>query len=109
MKLPLTMSIYESAKSILHPAATATPPCELVRDQHRSRSDGWLSGVVGTRPYNSGYNIVPAAAQNGVIAIAAGSEHVVALTTNGSVGGVGNNYSGQLNVPVAAQTGVVAI
>ena len=39
----------------------------------------------GRDPYNSGYNIVPAAAQSGVIAIAAGSEHVVALTTNGSV------------------------
>ena len=50
----------------------------------------------GRDPYNSGYNIVPAAAQSGVIAIAAGSEHVVALTTNGSVVAWGNNYSGQL-------------
>ena len=50
---------------------------------------------------------VPIAAQSGVVAIAAGEEHIVALKMDGSV--VAWRISFQMTVPVAAQSGVTAI
>jgi len=52
---------------------------------------------------------VPAAAQSGVVAIAMGWHHMVALKNDGSVVAWGDNRYGQTNVPVAAQSGVRAI
>ena len=46
---------------------------------------------------------------SGVVAIAAGGFHTVALKNDGSVLAWGGNYYGQTTVPVAAQSGVTAI
>jgi len=56
-----------------------------------------------------GQTNVPAAAQSGVVAIAMGTYHMVALKNDGSVVAWGKNNNGQTNVPAAAQNGVVAI
>ena len=56
-----------------------------------------------------GQTTVPAAAQSGVTAIAAGYYHTVALKANGGVVAWGYNSSGQTTVPTAAQSGVMAI
>jgi len=55
------------------------------------------------------YTNVPVAAQSGVMAIASGDHHTVALKTNGEVLAWGDNNYGQTDVPVAAQSGVMAI
>jgi alpha-tubulin suppressor-like RCC1 family protein len=52
---------------------------------------------------------VPVAAQSGVVAIAAGGAHTVALKSDGSVLAWGRHNEGQTNVPIAAQSGVTAI
>ena len=57
----------------------------------------------------SGTAKMPVAAQSGVVAIAAGYAHTVALMQDGSVIAWGSNSHGQTSVPVAAQRGVVAI
>ena len=49
------------------------------------------------------------AAQSGVIAIAAGSFHTLALKNDGSVVAWGYNAYGQTEVPIAAQSRVAAI
>jgi alpha-tubulin suppressor-like RCC1 family protein len=46
---------------------------------------------------------------SGVVAIAAGRYHSLALEANGGVVAWGLNYNGQCNVPAVAQSGVVAI
>ncbi len=56
-----------------------------------------------------GQTNVPVAAQSGVMAIAAGHYHTLALKTNGMVVAWGLNNLGQTTVPVAAQSGVTAI
>ncbi len=58
---------------------------------------------------DSGQTTVPVAAQNGVIAIAAGANHTVALKEDGSVVAWGDNQYGETDVPVSAQSGVTAI
>jgi len=60
------------------------------------------------RSLEYGQTNVPAAATN-CVAIAAGVEHCLALTAEGKVLAWGDNSSGQTNVPVAAQSGVVKI
>jgi len=79
------------------------------------------SSVVAWGNNGQGQTDVPVAAQSGVIAIAAGGYHTVALKTNGSVlswgyyawydddGGYHYYDFGQTTVPVAAQSGVTAI
>ncbi len=52
---------------------------------------------------------VPAAAQSGVTAIAAGGYHTLALKQDGSIVAWGNNQYGQTTVPAEARTGVIAI
>ena len=67
-------------------------------------------GTVVAWGYNSsGQTTVPIAAQSGVVAIAAGEGHTVALKSNGSVVAWGHNYSGQTTVPIGAQSGVMEI
>jgi PKD repeat protein len=52
---------------------------------------------------------VPAAAQSGIIAVAAGEYHSLALTAAGEVLAWGDNKQGQCDVPAAAQSGIIAI
>ena len=52
---------------------------------------------------------MPIAAQSGVVAIAAGEAHNVALQSDGSVVAWGYNDFSQTTVPLEAQTGVIAI
>jgi alpha-tubulin suppressor-like RCC1 family protein len=56
-----------------------------------------------------GQTTVPVEAQSGVIAIATGSYHTVALKKDGSVLAWGANADGQTKVPVEAQSGVMAV
>ena len=56
-----------------------------------------------------GQTAVPVGAQSGVIAIATGAGHTLALKNDGSVVAWGWNGYGQTDVPVAAQSGVTAI
>jgi uncharacterized delta-60 repeat protein len=62
----------------------------------------------GASEYNYGQTIVPVAAQNGVTAIAAGITHTLALRSDGTVVGWGNNDYGQTTVPEGL-SGVTAI
>src|SRR6185503_8267889 len=52
---------------------------------------------------------VPAAAQSGVVAIAAATYYTIALTTNGSVLAWGLLGAAPASVPPVAQSGVIAI
>lgn len=70
------------------------------------KSDG---SVLAWGRNDLGQTTVPAAAQSGVIAIAAGAAHTVALKNDGSVLAWGWNVDGQTTVPIAAQSGVTAI
>jgi hypothetical protein len=65
--------------------------------------------VVGWGLNNYGQASIPPAAQSGVIALAGGAVHSLALKTNGTIVTWGNTDSGQSIVPPAAQTGVSAI
>ncbi len=78
---------------------------------------GWLS-TASAAPAGAaiawGYRFsddttIPGAAQSGVVAVAAGSGHILALKIDGSVVAWGDNSNGQMNVPLAAQSGVMAI
>ena len=57
----------------------------------------------------AGQATVPLLAKSGVMAIAAGFAHTLALLTNGSVAAWGENFNGQTTVPFAAKSGVMAI
>ena len=65
--------------------------------------------VVAWGENSSGQTSVPLAAQSGVVAIAAGGYHTVALKSDGSVLAWGADGDGQTDVPVPAQSGVRAI
>jgi alpha-tubulin suppressor-like RCC1 family protein len=66
-------------------------------------------GVVTWGDNTFGQLPVPSAAGSGVVAVAAGQGHTLALKTTGSVLAWGWNTSGQSTVPSAASSGVVAI
>lgn len=65
--------------------------------------------VVAWGANSFGLTNVPVSAQSGVIAIAVGDYHAVALKSDGTVVAWGYNDNGQTNVPAAAQSGVVAV
>ncbi len=67
-------------------------------------------GMVVAWGYNNlGQTTVPAAALSGVIAIAGGGFHTLALKNNGTLLAWGENRASLASVPVAAQSGVKAI
>ncbi|MEI7733285.1 MAG: immunoglobulin domain-containing protein [Verrucomicrobiota bacterium] len=70
------------------------------------KNDGSLLAL-GDNTY--GQTTVPAGAQKGVKAVAAGMQFLLALKTNGAVVAWGKNSVGQTNVPVGAQSGIMAI
>ena len=75
-------------------------------------SSGQVTGTPTTgAPYSATASPVTIGGQvlTGVMAIAAGSYHSIALKNDGSVVVWGWNNHGQTNVPVAAQSGVTAI
>jgi hypothetical protein len=75
------------------PVAAATVPGTVV---------GW--------GYNHSHQIdIPDEAQSGVIQVAAGCNHSLALKSNGKVIAWGDDTFGQTEVPVAAQSGVIAV
>ena len=57
----------------------------------------------------NGQTVTPLAAQSGVVAIAAGARHTLALRKDGQVFAWGINGNGQCNVPAEALSGVRAI
>lgn len=57
----------------------------------------------------SGQGDIPLEARSGVVEIAAGANHVLAITQAGKVIAWGDNSYGQCDVPVSAQSGAVAI
>jgi len=65
--------------------------------------------IVAWGANREGQTNVPKAALSGVVAVAAGGSHTVALKEDGSVLAWGNNRMGQASVPLAAHTGVKAI
>jgi hypothetical protein len=84
-------------------SATSSPPAVL------TVTAPLPGAVVAWGNDDHGQSTVPAAAQSGVVAIAAGWNHTLALKSNGSVLAWGSNNVGQTNVPVGAQSGVTAI
>ncbi len=84
-------------------AVTSAPPAVLTVNQ-------LPPGMVVAWGYNNlGQTTVPAAALSGVIAIAGGGFHTLALKNNGALLAWGDNRAGLASVPVAAQSGVKAI
>jgi hypothetical protein len=68
------------------------------------------AGRVVAWGYNdSGQINIPQSAQSGVVAIAVGISHSLALKSDGSVVGWGLNSNGQISIPQSAQSGVTAI
>ncbi|MEW2434336.1 hypothetical protein AB0952_09145 [Streptomyces caniferus] len=58
---------------------------------------------------NNGQATVPANAQSGVVQVAAGNLHSLALRSDGRIIAWGDNTYGQVSMPVAAQSGVVQV
>src|SRR5208282_4875249 len=69
--------------------------------------DGQATG--NSTNYTPNFVAVEGQTLSGVVAIAAGRYHSLALTSAGQVFAWGLDTSGQCNVPAAAQSGVVAI
>jgi hypothetical protein len=67
------------------------------------------NGVLAWGDDCCGQTAVPAAAQNRMVAVAAGGQHTLALRNDGSVLAWGQNSDFQTDVPAAAQSNVVAI
>ena len=85
-----------------------TPYNSLAGGYYHSLALSSGGGVVAWGYNGYGQTTVPAAAQSGVVAVAAGDYHSLALSAGGVVAW-GYNGSGQTTVPAAAQSGVVAI
>ena len=66
-------------------------------------------GVVAWGDNSAGQTDVPVEARTGVISVAAGCAHSLALRSDGRVVAWGDNRFGQTNVPAAAQSGVAGI
>lgn len=91
---------YVVSLTVTRGTRTATSSQELT--VARGAVEGWgrdRSGVLG----------IPPAVTSGVIAVAAGGSHALALKADGSVIAWGESGSGQLEVPPEASSGVVAI
>ncbi len=64
--------------------------------------------VIGWGDDSHGQIDIPAAAKSGVIGVAAGCNHSLAVKSNGSIVAWGDDSYGQTDVPAAASSGVVA-
>jgi len=84
---------------------TSSPPATLtVRP-----SPSMVGSVVGWGRNDTRLAAIPAAAQAGVVAIAAGDAFSLALKLDGSIVGWGTNDLGQITLPVEARVDVTAI
>lgn len=102
---------YSSAGLISWGAVTAVPvydgfgPLRALAAGNDFNLIADINGKVTAAGGNNAYGqlTIPAGAQSGVIALAAGDGHVLALKENGSVIAWGRNDFGQATVPAAAQ------
>ena len=115
-RLPFTQTNQAGSYSVRvnNPAGSVTHPLPAVLAVNPVAAPGtviaWGAGVSSSgRSPNYGQSLVPVPAQAGIIAIAAGAFHTLALSAGGSVMAWGDNQWGQTTVPVAAHTGVKAI
>ena len=83
------------------------PEPEIVLEQPAGTA--LSAGVIAWGDNNMNQSIPAPGTSSGIIAIAAGGEHSLALRDNGTVVAWGRNIEGQATVPVAAQSNVVAV
>ncbi|NGY60413.1 PKD domain-containing protein [Lentzea sp. NEAU-D13] len=95
-----TAGQYTVSLTITRGTTTATSSQEVT--VARGAVEGWGRN-------RSGVLDIPPAATSGVIAVAAGDAHALALKADGSVIAWGDNSWGQVEVPPEASSGVVAI
>lgn len=85
-------------------SVTSSPPAVVSVLQ-----DATAGTVIAWGSNQFGQSNVPPAAMSGVVAVAAGNAHTVALKGEGAVMAWGWNQEMQTNIPVTAQSGVVAV
>ena len=86
---------------VLALAGTLNSCCLLVADVGGS--------VIGWGDNTWGQTVVPEVARDGVVALAAGPGHVLALKSDGSLWGWGDDRFGQLQIPAGAALDVISM